>query len=219
MAKTLAILATDVLSDDFDTIKYQARAEAAINDALKHIARTTDIPLNQTSSTIPTVSGTASYALPSDFLYMRALTHVDTGQTLSPLVGGIDEYDALVTTLTTGRSGRPGSYVVEANSLLLHPTPGSAYDIRLRYAKVPVDLSGAVELSTIFPEEYGYLLVCFGRARLFRFEDDPQMADYWQAQFETGLAKLRTDLQYRMRPVQQIGGQLGSSSPRFRMPR
>lgn len=217
MPKTLSSLTAEALHDDFDASKYTTTAQSAIQDGLKRIARTVDLPLLRTSTTITLVSGTPNYALPSDFAYLRSVTEAGTGRALSPMTEGIDEYDRFAEA-TPVPTGKPLEYLVEGSELLLSPKPNAAGTLRVRYNRLPAELSDSVYLSSAMPEDYGYLVVAYARARLFRFEDDPEMAEYWQGQFDTWLPRLRVDLQGQHRTVERVGGYLGNTPPTFHRP-
>lgn len=199
--RTFSDLVAEALHDDFDPVKYTTKAGEAINDALQEVARRVPVPALRSSTTITAVPGTAAYSLPSDFLFLRSVVDTSTGYSLTD-IEQIEDYDEARYPTS---SGVPTHFIVQGSQVLLSPTPSDARSFIVRYQSSPADIAGTTLISTLIPDDYAYLLVAFARARLFRFEDDPQMGDYWQAQFETSLAKLRGDLSRRTRRIRRVG--------------
>jgi hypothetical protein len=48
------------------------------------------------------------------------------------------------------------------------------------------------------------MLVSYARAKLFRFEDDPEMSQFWYAEFRRELGRMRGDLSYDPASRRQI---------------
>lgn len=86
--------------------------------------------------TVATVAGTATVALPADFLKARAIDVLDSGE-YRPLVKF-----AIAQTYRYTQRGTPDGYMQIASNLELFPTPDAVYTIRLRYMPVATPLVG-----------------------------------------------------------------------------
>jgi hypothetical protein len=198
VAQALSELVTAALSDDFDRTKYGGKAKQAILDAVSEVARSVRLPAAETTYTVPVVAGTADYALPSDFI--RALGAYRTADDVRLYEQTTDEADQSDTA-----TGLPYAFSVYGTTLTLYPTPNASTAIILRYLKEPSTLGDgeAVNHSGI-PESYLDMLVSYARAKLFRFEDDPEMSQFWYAEFRRELTRLRGDLAYDPAARRQI---------------
>lgn len=192
MARTFGDLTTEALHDDFDSTRYTAKAQQAINDCLRDIARRVDLPSQQKTYTVSLVDGTGSYAVPSDFARLKSLTDNNENPLTQIMRDELDFYDLTDT-------GDPYLYCLYGSSLTLYPTPtaSNVTSLTLRYRAAPVDgfTNTTDTVDTYFPDAYAHILVKGARSRLYAFEDDAQMADYWETQYERALARLKGDLQ------------------------
>lgn len=108
-----------------------------INDAITDINLETKVLYS--TQVIPTVDGTASYALAADFVVAKRvfmtgfghLLHVPRNQIvyLNPSVG--------IPTV----KGIPEYYSIEGPNILLYPTPNSVQSINVEYVRDPADLT------------------------------------------------------------------------------
>jgi hypothetical protein len=197
MALTYLDLQNQALGvDDFEPTRYRAEARQAILDAIGEIARTTRLPANETSYTVPVVAGTQEYSLPAGASgTVRVLSVIDT-QTADPLA---DIAKSTLDDLPSSR-GRPVAFALYGPSLCLYPTPDQAYSLTLRYLRqggVPSNDSDGVSATTGIPEDYLHALVEYARHRLFRKEDDFEAANYWEGQYRQTLQRLKADVQRR----------------------
>jgi hypothetical protein len=197
MPQSYLDLVNSALSDDFAPDKYRPEARQAILDAVGEISRNVRLPANETTSTITTVAGTSSYALPVGAAgNVRVLSLVDP-QTADPLTDV--EVSALDDTPATGR-GRPTSFAWYGSSLTLYPTPDQAYTLTLRYLRqgaIPSNDTDQMAATTGIPEDYLHALVAYARHRLFRKEDDFEAANYWEGQYRQTVQRLKADVQRR----------------------
>jgi hypothetical protein len=199
MPQTLSDLQTLALSDDFDATKYGGRARQAILDAISEVARSLRLPSSEASYTVPTTAGVADYQLPSDFI--RALGLYRTADDVRLYEQTTDEADQ-----NEASTGLPYAYSVYGTTLTLYPTPNASTALRLRYLKEPNQpaQTDAVASTTGIPESYLDMLVSYARAKLFRFEDDPEMSQFWYAEFRRELGRMRGDLSYDPASRRQI---------------
>lgn len=211
--RTFEQLRDEVLHDDFDASRYRVRAEEAINDALREIARKIDLPLMQGTATISLTSGTSSYTLPTGFVRIKSLRDDQTRDHLDPLdVSTFDDLDS--------QPGTAEVYAVYGGQLHVWPTPSADRTLTLRYRGVPSTFSDVSQpVSSVIPDELSHLVVKYARSRLFALEDDQPMADFWRAQFERDLMAAKGDLQASSgRTIRKIGRRRQGMWPRVRRP-
>lgn len=122
-----------------------------VNEALLAISTETDWPWLQTSSTIPTVNGTAAYTLAAGVRNTRALT--------------IDGYDPLewrtlaeIRSIPTTVTGQPTMYTVTQEQILVRPVPAGVYTLVHDYSTVEPVLSGPTS-TPVMPSEFHYAIV------------------------------------------------------------
>jgi hypothetical protein len=96
-----------------------------------------------TSATFSTTSGTKSYALPSDFRFIRRLEHYSTSDP-----NDIVKVDEMPFPRTEGQhewpwasNGKPTNYVIRGSQLDIYPIPDDAYPMRLYYDARQSDLN------------------------------------------------------------------------------
>src|SRR3954447_742379 len=193
MAQTFADLQIQTLHDDFNADKYRSTARQAILDAIGEVARQVRLPANETSQSLTLVSGTGAYTLPTG----GRLVEVFPSQIDEPLAEVSQQW---IDDQPDSR-GRPAVFALYGQHLTLHPTPHSAsYPVTVRYLKqgnVPGNDTDQMASVTGIPEDYLHGLVEYARARLFRYEDDPDMSAFWLAQWQDTLRKLKGDMQRR----------------------
>jgi hypothetical protein len=216
MAQTYADIQTQTLFDDFDASKYRATAKQAILDAIGEVARQVRLPANETSQFLTLVSGTGSYTVPTGVRLIEVFDS-DVDSPLSEISQQwIDDQP--------DSRGRPAVFALYGQSLTLYPTPDSAaYPITVRYLKqgaVPVSDTDQMAAVTGIPEDYLHGLVEYARARLFRYEDDPDMSAFWLGQWQDTLRKLKGDMQRRNTGRRrQVPGMFATTpGPRFARP-
>lgn len=215
MARTFSSLVTEALGNDFDSSTYSTQVGIWVNDCLRLLARNAHIPLADATNSPTIVSGTASYALPSDFVRVVEVWNTSLHEPLEEVdQTWIDDQDAA--------TGVPTAYALYGANIVFYPTPNagvSTIPIQLRYIKTSADISGANPLSGVIPDEYGDVIVAYCRWHLFRMEDDVEMASFWENQFNLGFAKLKADLQKRGAGVRQVPGMWKTTRrPRFSRP-
>jgi hypothetical protein len=211
--RTFEQLRDEVLHDDFDSSTYRVRAEEAINDALREIARKIDLPLMQGTSTVSLTSGTGAYSLPTGFVRIKSLKDDDSDDPLDPV--SIDFFDDL-----DDSPGTPEVYAVYGGQLHVWPVPNSSRTLTLRYRGVPATFTDVGDpVSSVLPDELAHLVVKYARSRLFALEDDQPMADFWRAQFDRDVMVAKGDLQMTSgRTTRKIGRRRIRPFPRVRRP-
>jgi hypothetical protein len=216
MAQTYADIQTQVLWDDFSQDKYRSAARQAILDAIGEVARQVRLPANETSQALTLTSGTGSYSVPTGVRLIEVFDS-DIDEPLAEVSQQwIDDQPA--------SNGRPAVFALYGQNLTLYPTPDSAaYPITVRYLRqgnVPANDNDPMAAVTGIPEDYLHGLVEYARARLFRYEDDPDMSTFWDAQWQATLRKLKGDMQRRNTGRRrQVPGMFATTpGPRFARP-
>ena len=136
------------LGDYLSSAKFtDAFVNECVNDAIGEYCDLLDSVwegYRDTVGTVVTVAGTATVALPSNFLKARAIDLLDAGRYVALTRLQMREtygYDAT--------TGKPVGYIVRGNLAELFPTPNAVYTIRLRYvpaASVLADDADSIDI-------------------------------------------------------------------------
>lgn len=190
MARTFSDLKTESLGNDFDSALYSTRAGQFLNEALARVSRQVRFGSEETLQTVSTVSGTATYSLAADNVRVRHVFNATTRNMLIPVEQhDIDDADV--------SSGTPLDYSLEGGVLTLYPTPNGVFSLSVRYRSALGQFSADSDTTATvgFPDAYADVLVSYARHKLYRVEDDPEMANYWLAEFQRQLVEMRADVQ------------------------
>lgn len=127
---------------------------------------------SSTSSTVTTVSGTASYALPTGFGQVQQVEFVDPSDaTAFRLLQPFDISERI------DQVGEPEGYYILGGLLFISPTPDAVYSIKLWYYKAGVTLALDADVP-IIPSKYHDLLTLFAVSQAKRKADDPAYVTY-----------------------------------------
>lgn len=130
---------------DPDKTRYASQYTNSVNDAQKQFALDSGALFKDKAYT--TVSGTAAYALPTDFILEDTVTY--DGKPLSP-VSRHTLYTLYPDTDWTLLTGNPKFYMVDPEeavlSLRLIPIPQDAKAVSMRYAPLPADVSATTDI-------------------------------------------------------------------------
>lgn len=183
---TLVQLRTEVLGHGFAQNTYLGRVNGYLNDALRIVARKVRHYSEETEQAIVTVAGTASYPWPTDLGKLRSLRNKDDAVMLRRLsIRDIDEHLAV--------SGKPAGYAIYGTVVIVYPTPDSAYNLGLRYWRLPALMVADLDEPDL-PDDYQRVLVYYALQRCYESEDDSEMAAYWRDQFAGALADMAADV-------------------------
>lgn len=149
-----------------------ATLTARINEAYSFIWDRYRFHANRTTdSSIVTVAGTASYALPADCDIIMSVRDVTNTTKLKKI--GKDKYDAKGVI----SNGKPTEYFRENNNLILWTTPDGAYTIRVRYKQAMTELSAGADIPSV-PTAWHDGIVALARFMYWDTKGDVPKAQY-----------------------------------------
>lgn len=175
------------LGDDFEPTKYRGRAQRAVNEALGRIHRRVRLPSAEETEDVALVAGTMDYSLPSSSVRVASVHLRDPWTPLEHV-----DWDQLDPD-STG-TGVPGQFAIRGSTLRVSPTPAAAVTARVRFRGAATVLEGDSDESGL-AEEYEDLVVTWARSRLYRWEEDLEMARALRDEFEADLLLMRADVQ------------------------
>jgi hypothetical protein len=187
--QNLLALRTEVLNHGFDPVLFgSARINQYLNDAQALVARRVQWYNEEAVQDTATVSGTATYAWPANFLRIRSLRDTDRHVELrSVSLRDIDRSGA--------SNGAPNYYALDGGNIHLYPTPDAVYNLELRYWSSPSTLVNDTDVPSI-PADWHRILWIWAVKECYAAEDDPTTAGYWESQFNNTLAELAADLKF-----------------------
>lgn len=197
----------NVLAHGFSSANYGDRINTWANEAQRKIFREVKMRAGESSATLPTTANVSTLALPSDFEELISLFNISSNpaEELHPTIDE-DEFDSLVS-----ETGTPFWFRIVGSNIYLSPTPDSTYSIRLRYWKLPTDLSADGQSFSV-PEQWCYLIELYCLYRSYASEGDVEMSNFHKNSFETDLVSMAVHLQSDAdKPPKQVPGgwQLG----------
>lgn len=209
---TFLSLQDQALHDDFDAGKYREPAKRFLNEAQARIFRQVHLAEGDGEASVNLTPGVGVYELPTDAIRVDSLRDPSTARTLYP--ASVPQFDAHVAT-----DGTPVMFAQIGRQIHVHPTPQQAMELRVRFRLVPGFMVEDDDYPQV-PPDYQHLLVTYARSRLFRLEDDADMAAFYWAEWLRDLAEMRGDVQRRGTRVRQVPGMwaFGFSRPVFGRP-
>jgi hypothetical protein len=178
----------EVLAHGFDQGQYAGRVMVYLNDAVRLFARRIQFYADEAAQPISTVAAQAVYGWPADLGKARYLRDVERGVTL--VVVRLREIDE-----QPPSSGRPLLYALSGPGIVLWPTPDAAYDLALRYWRLPATLVADLDEPGI-PADYHHALIYYALGRCYASEDDAQMSQFWSGQWQQALRDAAIDLRF-----------------------
>jgi len=151
------------------------------------IARDLRLRRQISSTTLTTVAGTQSVALPSDFLEVENLSVSSTSPARNLVYLNIEALD--VKYPSGSYTGTPVAYTLEGNSLLLGPTPDAAYSIGMLYYARLAALSSTPTNWLLSNHPNIYLFGALAEAG--DYVRDIQMGTTWDAKYQQGIKHLQ----------------------------
>ncbi len=181
-------LRAEVLAHGFDQAQYTGRVNRYLNDALRLLARKIAFYADEAETPIATAAGQVLYSWPTDFGKGRSLRDADSGAPLRLL--GLRELDG-----APSAAGRPFAYAINGAAIALWPAPDAAYNLALRYWRLPPALAADLDVPAI-PADYHGALTYYALQRCYESEDDTQMGGYWQGQWQQALRDMAVDVKF-----------------------
>jgi hypothetical protein len=176
---------TRALAHQFSASRYGTHILDEINKGYFHVVRKTEFRTGMDAFDFSTVAGTQSYSLPADYMQLVSLFNTDFADEVEQL--DLLEFDDL-----DESSGAPNYFSIQENSIYFWPTPGDVFSMRLRYRKLPTELT--LDDDPITPEEYDDVILDYVLWRIYGMEHDFEAAQYHKNLMDEGLINIRTDL-------------------------
>jgi hypothetical protein len=180
-------LIDEVLAFQFAPGKYETLVKRWLNTAQRLTVTESEIRTQQETASYSTVAGDATLELPANF--GREIDVHDEGGDHKLDQIGLRELDEL-----PEESGRPVEYAVEGDEIRLYPTPDGAYELRLRYWRLPADMAADADEPEI-PKQHHHRLVAYPMWKAYLRENDYAAASVWKAEWEAALLKMRGEVQ------------------------
>lgn len=156
-----------VASHAGDTFYSATRTTLAINTALQQITSEYDWPWLQTTATVTTTAGAASYALPADFLRTDNISRPQTGNQLSRRA--VKEMRRFIA------QGEPSMYAIYGSALHLRSIPDGVYSFTHDYYRIENTLTAGGDL-TLVPDPFADGVVEYAAFLLYRGRKEPDKA-------------------------------------------
>lgn len=169
------------------------------NEALQAIATEFDWPWLEASTTFATVSGTATYTPPADWMRTRGLC-IDGSDAM--------EYRSLIELreVATTTTGEPGFYHINTEQITLRPVPSSVSTVIHDYVKIEPALAGDTD-TPLMPSQFHYSVVAFAVHMAHLRSGDVNraaaaMADYqgWLKRMTDNRRRQSGGMRVRLRP-------------------
>lgn len=211
--RTFLELQEEVLEFQFNAPKYRPLVKRWLNDAQRKVVQQSEARTQQDIATISAIAGDRSYALPEDFGRIIDIFRPESGH-LAPL--GVRDFDAL-----PASSGAPTRYLIAGTEVHFDVTPDGAYEVQMRYWRLPADMVEDADEPEI-PPQYHDLLVAYALHRAYAKENDYAASTFWKGEWEAGLLKMRGEVQHdTFDGPKRVGGSWAPSSagPQVSYPR
>jgi hypothetical protein len=194
MSRNFKSLQDEVIEHNLSDTKYRLPVKRWLNEAQDEVAKQIDIRDFFTPTTFTTSQ--KDNVLPDNFLRLvggneSPVLNSSDGNDWTPLqeIRLRDFDDAPVT------SGVPSSYVIAGQILYLYPYPQGATMIALLYYRKPAPMVDDADEAEL-PDHHRNLLITYTLKRCYERENDYDAAAYWEAQWNTMLAKAAGQLQF-----------------------
>ena len=165
------------------------------------------------TSTIPTIAGTAEYAVPSDM--GRLIVMINETQDYVMVEDFIKNLD--IADPNRGEQSSPTHFTIQASNFRLYPVPSAVETLRYRYYKVPATLATNSATSDL-PIECEPSLMEWVKFQIYEYLKQYESADRSRITYDRLLkrAKIANDrILDRMDSVGSSGGGNGLNAPRF----
>lgn len=161
-----------------------------INDAYQDLCSQELWPFLMKDTTVTLTAGNDVLPGVADCRAVKALVIPSQGVTLTP----VDPQELLQNrTAALSSEGMPSLYYFTAGQIRVWPVPDTSYDVRVRYVRVPADLSGIGD-APILPARHHRVVVLGALVAAYTMEDDPELAAQFQNLQMSRISRMREDL-------------------------
>lgn len=160
----------------------------AISKAERRIVRRIRTREFETSTTIATVPGTETVAIPTDLVMFKTVVL----QTNPNVVLGQKDLSTLINDTPSTATGVPGSYAPFGASLYLRPIPASVQSLKVFYYNAPTPLSAANTSNTILTK-YPDLLLYGALIEVTAHVEDDGRISLWKQAFDEAVKDILND--------------------------
>lgn len=186
----LGDLRAEVNSHGFTAPVYtDARINTYLNDGQSFIATRVDFYAEEGTQATSTVSGTASYAWPTDMARMRSLFDTNRNIELEAVDLRMIDRSAVVT-------GAPMYYALDGMNVHLYPTPDGVYSLEMRYWKMPTAMAADSDTPSSLPVDWHHLLWRYAVAQCYWADDDAQNGQVMMQDFNGWLSMFTADAKF-----------------------
>lgn len=175
-----------------DTFFVDATLTDIINEALAAVATERDWPWLTTSTTFPTVAGTATYTPTSGWTKTRSLT--------------IDGFDSMeerslieIRSIPTTQRGQPSIFAVSGDQIILRTVPDAVYTITHDYVKTEPALSANGD-TPLMPTQFHYAVVAKASELAHLRQGSLAKAEAQKAEYAAWLVRLNDNLRRTTAP-------------------
>lgn len=176
----------EVLEFQFSEIKYRPLIKRWLNQGVRRAVIEAELRTSEEAASYTTTSGDATLELPADFARIIDLYDEDENDPLDRL--SLREFDDL-----EDASGRPTAYTVEDDQIRVYPTPDGAYNLGLRYRRLPEDMVADSDVPEL-PVQYQELPIAYAMKKAYLRENDRVQAATWDAEWQAGILKMRGEV-------------------------
>jgi len=211
MAYQLSQLVTDVRNKLDDSSFSSTLITAFLNDSQRYIVNKYHFKFMEGKHDQTLTIDDNEYDLQSDVEVVETLRITAPSGEEVDLTGNYMtyiEFDNKYPDPQEQESGKPHSWTIRNDDLILFPKPDAAYVLTLRYQKKPTTLSADADVPNI-PERHQELLVLGALARCHKFNDNYDLAAFEEAELEKQLTDTvaKTYLRQGGRPrVMRVNG-------------
>ncbi len=193
-ARELTLVETDDISND--------KINNIVNQGIREMASRFRWPWLETTTTIAVVSGTRSYALPTDFQYLHSLLRASSrirlrATSASKALGAYgDDFP----------TGTASGYYLWGSNLFLTKDPDSNETLNLFYYQAPTVLSNDTD-SPAFDSQFHLLLADYTVSKIWEREEDFVKAKASEDRWDDGVEQMARWYQERTNDMPMILGE------------
>jgi len=181
---------TDLVADvtEYSPGSIEGAVKRAISKAERRIVRRLRTREFETSTTVATVAGTETVAVPADFVMMKTLMlHANPVTVLAQ-----KDLTTLYNDHPSGAHGVPASYAAFGTAFYLRPVPDAGRSVKMFYYAAPTPLS-AENSSSILLTKYPDLLFYGALVEITAHVEEDGRIELWKMAFEEAVRDIVND--------------------------